>query len=61
MPGAAVFSGSWASPTVNNLLPAVHLVMQGASFMLDGEPFSFDIQSKTLAGGKMSPKRACIN
>lgn len=45
----------------NNGFPAVHLVMNGASFMLDDEPFSFNVWSKSLAGVERSPKEASRN
>lgn len=45
----------------NNGFPAVHLVMNGASFMLDDESFSFSVQSKSLAGVERSPKEASRN
>lgn len=45
----------------NNGFPAVHLVMNGASSVLDDEPFSFNVRSKSLAGVERSPKETSRN
>lgn len=38
--------------TITTLFAAIRLVMKGANFVLDDEPFSFSVQSKSLVGGR---------